>query len=637
MGRGRERDDVIDAEAAVRELREPQPDADQDFDVFFRRYYPRLVRFLIRRCGDPDLAEDLSQDAITRAITTSDRWDWERSMWPLLKSIATNLLIDHVRRTKREVISEELPEQRRLPAEKDELILESLKGLPQRQRVALALRYIEDWRAADAASYLGLSVPAFDQLAFRARSSFRKEYERVSLASRALVVLPVRRMRSALDRVASWARMPDLVARASEAAMQAAAGALCLVTAASATTPAPATMPLAAPRAERESAGAGRTQLEAPTNAAPSVETAAVARPGGDGIGGSSSTPQGEGPADPERALEDLTDPNRRVSQPEDAELTSMAASPNYDDDRTLFASGATHCRLPACSTVLFESRDGGESWKRLPASGFQGTQLLLPPRWKGSDYPIFAMGPTGLQVSTDSGRSFSSAALGGAPFAVGSAAISPAFGSGDPTVLIGAQTMMRYDAEQAAVIPAPYTAIPGPMEPAYTPEKMGSAIYVGAIKNDGPEFAPVVYRCDTAVCWEGVLEGGGQQIPKIRFDDRFASNRRVYAFTENAVYRSTGVGSEFVEIDLAGAGLITDVRSMGGRLFVSTTTASGKRSAVFRRSSSGERWTRLAHPLLRGGVQGLTVLGDRTLVALLDGAGLACSHDAGETWSRRC
>src|SRR5687767_14928867 len=40
----------------------------EDFAVLYRRYWPRLVRLVVRRTGDTSLAEDIAQETLARAL-----------------------------------------------------------------------------------------------------------------------------------------------------------------------------------------------------------------------------------------------------------------------------------------------------------------------------------------------------------------------------------------------------------------------------------------------------------------------------------------------------------------------------------------------------------------------------------------
>lgn len=72
-----------------------------DVAALYERYREQILRYLLRRCGDPELAEDLTQrtflKAHQRAASYEDR-GLPVSAW--LYRIAGNLLIDHARRAK---------------------------------------------------------------------------------------------------------------------------------------------------------------------------------------------------------------------------------------------------------------------------------------------------------------------------------------------------------------------------------------------------------------------------------------------------------------------------------------------------------------------------------------------------------
>ena len=69
-----------------------------DVDRLFRTYNAQLVRYLTRRLGDSDLAEEVAQETFVRAMRQDEIVN-ERA-W--LFAVATNLLRDAARRQERE-------------------------------------------------------------------------------------------------------------------------------------------------------------------------------------------------------------------------------------------------------------------------------------------------------------------------------------------------------------------------------------------------------------------------------------------------------------------------------------------------------------------------------------------------------
>lgn len=69
-----------------------------DFDALFQRLYPSLFRYLHRLTGDPDVAEDIAQEAFVRLLS-QNLPDAEARPW--LFAVAMNLVRDRARKTER--------------------------------------------------------------------------------------------------------------------------------------------------------------------------------------------------------------------------------------------------------------------------------------------------------------------------------------------------------------------------------------------------------------------------------------------------------------------------------------------------------------------------------------------------------
>lgn len=162
----------------------PLPVANPRFEELYRDHFDRLRRFCLGMTGQATLAEDIAQETLLRAFVRMERLDFDRPMWPWLKKVATRLVYDHTR-ANREVCSEETDD---TPAAIDdhgdrfaerELLARVLHRLPARQRTAVTLRYLEDWKSAEVAEVLDLERPAVEQLLLRARRSLCAEYRRL--------------------------------------------------------------------------------------------------------------------------------------------------------------------------------------------------------------------------------------------------------------------------------------------------------------------------------------------------------------------------------------------------------------------------------------------------------------------------
>jgi RNA polymerase sigma-70 factor (ECF subfamily) len=165
------------------------------FERFFRDYAPRLYRFVLPRVrGDAQLAEEICQEALGRAMQKIAGWRGEASLFTWLCQIARNQLTDHWRRTVQreqfEVLSEddpeiaaavesiqisalERPENRNARAELLRLVQVALDRLPMNYGNALEWKYIDGFSVAEIGSRLALNPIATQSLLARARRAFR--------------------------------------------------------------------------------------------------------------------------------------------------------------------------------------------------------------------------------------------------------------------------------------------------------------------------------------------------------------------------------------------------------------------------------------------------------------------------------
>lgn len=78
-----------------------------DMDRIYRQYSGRVFAFLYRRCGNEELAKELTQETFYRAVKSIDRFDGKSSVSTWLCGIAKHLYADALRKRRP---TEELPE-----------------------------------------------------------------------------------------------------------------------------------------------------------------------------------------------------------------------------------------------------------------------------------------------------------------------------------------------------------------------------------------------------------------------------------------------------------------------------------------------------------------------------------------------
>lgn len=152
----------------------------------FERHYPAVVRFLYRRLGDRDQAEELAQEAFTRLLNQRLR---RPTAW--LYAVAANLARDAargeaVRARRLQLLAGELadaaepsPEQALLREETARRVRAALLSLSERDRLLLLLRE-EGLSYREIADVVGVSPTSVGPLLTRAQRRFVRIYHGVT-------------------------------------------------------------------------------------------------------------------------------------------------------------------------------------------------------------------------------------------------------------------------------------------------------------------------------------------------------------------------------------------------------------------------------------------------------------------------
>lgn len=145
---------------------------------------PHVYGYLLARCGDPGLAEDLTAESFLAAVHGARTAGAPDPSIPWLIGVARHKLADHWRRVERERRG-----QRRLDGEpvrvEDpwEATLDRIRArqvldrLGAHHRAVLVLRYLDGLPVPEVARHLDRTVHATEALLVRARASFRRLYE----------------------------------------------------------------------------------------------------------------------------------------------------------------------------------------------------------------------------------------------------------------------------------------------------------------------------------------------------------------------------------------------------------------------------------------------------------------------------
>ncbi len=167
-------------------------DLDGHFESLVCRYQDRLYRFALRLSGNPQDAEEVTQDALVRAYRALRQYPTERTLAlalrPWLYQICLNVFRNRVRRRTLQLVpldgdlfsgrERERPDQLVEAAEGSRELADHLAALPERFRAAVILRHIEELGIAEIAAALGQPEGTVKSNIHRGIRLLRQEMER---------------------------------------------------------------------------------------------------------------------------------------------------------------------------------------------------------------------------------------------------------------------------------------------------------------------------------------------------------------------------------------------------------------------------------------------------------------------------
>lgn len=144
---------------------------------------PHVYGYLLARCRDANLAEDLTAEAFLAAVHAARKPGAPEPSVPWLIGIARHKLADHWRRVEREQRGLALLDGEPGAVEDPWDVAidrirahEVLDALGPHHRAALTLRYLDGLPVPEVARHLDRTVHATEALLVRARGAFRRHY-----------------------------------------------------------------------------------------------------------------------------------------------------------------------------------------------------------------------------------------------------------------------------------------------------------------------------------------------------------------------------------------------------------------------------------------------------------------------------
>ncbi len=162
-----------------------QQGSDEAFTRLVEQYQTHVYNLCYRMLGEPEAAEDASQETFLRAYQHLHRYDRKRPFGTWLLSIAAHYCIDRLRRRKFSMTSVDQdeeqggfelpdadapnPESEAIYGEQRQQMQRLLKRLDTVDRAAIVMRYWHDCSEVEIAESLNLTVSAVKSRLHRAR------------------------------------------------------------------------------------------------------------------------------------------------------------------------------------------------------------------------------------------------------------------------------------------------------------------------------------------------------------------------------------------------------------------------------------------------------------------------------------
>ncbi len=161
----------------------------QNFEILIHRYGRRITLFINRMIGDPDEAQNLTQETFLKIYENLPYYKKENNFSAFIFKIARNLTLNWLHKQKRLVFFsrmvgresrhpgfalKEIPGQRLVEQQIESRIVQGLLGLSEEQRLALILKVYLDFSYKQIAELTAWSIPKIETLISRAKGALKK-------------------------------------------------------------------------------------------------------------------------------------------------------------------------------------------------------------------------------------------------------------------------------------------------------------------------------------------------------------------------------------------------------------------------------------------------------------------------------
>lgn len=150
--------------------------------ALYDAHVERVHRIAYRICGDPDVAQDLTQDVFIQLFRRLGQFRGESAFGTWVHRVALTVCLNAMRKVKRFNEREESIDDALLPADGDgevepdlrDRLHAAIEALPEASRIALVMHTIEGYTHAEIGEALGIAEGTSKARVFDARARLRK-------------------------------------------------------------------------------------------------------------------------------------------------------------------------------------------------------------------------------------------------------------------------------------------------------------------------------------------------------------------------------------------------------------------------------------------------------------------------------
>jgi photosystem II stability/assembly factor-like uncharacterized protein len=337
-----------------------------------------------------------------------------------------------------------------------------------------------------------------------------------------------------------------------------------------------------------------------------------------------------------------------------------IAVSPAYTRTGTVVVASASLSGCPQGSTDcshLWVSRDGGHSWARARAQGWNGLHPLVAVDGAGKEV-MYGSANSNILRSDDYGNTWKAVGPSG-----GTPTPAPTYDKDGALAVAGKSDYVLRGTQSQNVNGSGGTM--GDAVFAYSPTHASGNNPPALLAGTDPKSGlPAVQHCTADLSCSGtaLLNGAGPMAgtPTLYLSSDFGNDGGVFAQTASGVFKSTNGGGTFVPMPIGASGATATSTAMMAlapgysekgpvrTAYVAVMQAFGsgkdmkRNGGVFRTTDGGTTWNAVGNPgPMDEGVLAVAAAPDgRLFAAFLTShvqGGLLCSTDGGVTWQVAC